>query len=591
LTARRHTRVRALARRLRATLAGLGANRAMGRVRRIARHLVDIGGLRVRGAGSYLGAKRQWTHLLDQAAGLPPASEKDIRVDVVDPRHWRDADVSNCERVCFVLPSTAPVSQGWVARLAAQVDDSTVAAAPQVVHPRRSLVRATPHDAHVRQLGFDVVADDGAPSVVARDAGHVATLGRPPVRVAGASAAGLVVDRRALEAVGGLPECEDPDIAVFELCRRLRARGGRIVAVPDAVVVDDRAVSGTSALTRPLAADSAAWRRYVERHGPALMRDAAPLPGDGLRIALTVAAPSAKVASRWGDWHLAQAFARSLRTLGHLVRVQTFDHADDLASRSSDVHCVLRGLRGVRRSPGQAHVLWIISHPDTIDVAECDEADLVLVASRRFAEELRGRTRTPVEVMLQATDATRFHPMSGDPGHVHDVAVVAKSRDVYRTAVADAISAGLRPAVYGSGWDGLIDPALIAGEYVANEELPVVYASIGVLLNDHWRDMREHGFVSNRLFDALACGTPVISDDVPEIAEIFGDVVRTYHDPAELRALVEATLADPAAARERAARGGELVRDRHTFDQRAAQFSEILKRHGLDREPRTRPTP
>jgi glycosyltransferase involved in cell wall biosynthesis len=321
------------------------------------------------------------------------------------------------------------------------------------------------------------------------------------------------------------------------------------------------------------------------------MRDAAPVPGDGLRIALTVAAPSAKVASRWGDWHLAQAFARSLRKQGHVVRVQTFDQADDLASRASDVHCVLRGLRAVRRSPGQAHVLWIISHPDTIDAAECDGADLVLVASRRFAEELRGRTRTPVEVMLQATDATRFHPMSADPRHSHDVAVVAKSRDVYRTAVADAISAGLRPAIYGSGWDGLIDPALIAGEYVANEELPVVYSSIGVLLNDHWRDMREHGFVSNRLFDALASGTPVISDDVPEIAEIFGDVVSTYHDPVELRSLVEATLADPAAARERAARGGELVRERHTFDQRAVQFSESLKRHGLDREPGTRSTP
>jgi hypothetical protein len=461
----------------------------------------------------------------------------------------------------------------------------------QVVHPRGALIRATPHDARVRQLGFDLAVDDGAPAAVAREAGRSASVGRVPVSVAGASAAGLVVDRRALEAVGGLPAYEDADIAVFELCRRLRARGGRIVAVPGAVVVDDRPVRSTHALTRPLAANAEAWRMYVERHGPALMREAAPLPVGRLRIALTIAAPSEKVAPRWGDWHLAQGFARALRQLGHVVRVQTFDHADDLATRSSDVHCVVRGLRVVRRSPGQAHVLWIISHPETIDVAECDEADLVLVASHRFADELRRRTRTPVEVMLQATDASRFHPMPGDPRHAHDVAVVAKSRDVYRTAVADAISAGLRPAIYGSGWGALVDRALVASEYVANEELPVVYSSIGVLLNDHWRDMREHGFVSNRLFDALACGTPVISDDVPEIAEIFGDVVRIYHDPAELRTLVETTLADPFAARVRAARGGELVRQQHTFDQRAAQFAGALKEHGLDRSGLTRSAP
>ncbi len=478
-----------------------------------------------------------------------------------------------------------------MARLAAEVDGRTVAAAPQVVHPRRPLIRATPHDARIRQLGFDLAVDDDVPEVVARAAGRTAAVGRVPLSVAGASAAGLVVDRRALEAVGGLPAFEDADLAVFELCRRLRARGGRIVAVPDAVVVDHRPVRSTPALTRPLAANAERWRTYVERHGPALMRDAVPLPGGRLRIALTIAAPSEKVAPRWGDWHLAQGFARALRALGHVVRVQTFDHADDLATRASDVHCVLRGLRAVRRSPGQAHVLWIISHPDSIDAAECDEADLVLVASQRFADELRGRTRTPVEVMLQATDASRFHPMPGDPGHAHDVAVVAKSRDVYRTAVADAISVGLRPAIYGGGWDTLVDRTLVASEYVANEELPVVYSSIGVLLNDHWRDMREHGFVSNRLFDALACGTPVISDDVPEIAEIFGDVVDTYHDPAELRALVAATLADRVVARERAARGGELVRQHHTFDQRAAQFAGTLKRHGLDRNGLTRSMP
>ena len=74
------------------------------------------------------------------------------------------------------------------------------------------------------------------------------------------------------------------------------------------------------------------------------MRAADPLPAGTLRIALTVAAPSEKVAPRWGDWHLAEAFARALRRRGHVVRVQTLDHADDLAGRACDVHCVVRGL-------------------------------------------------------------------------------------------------------------------------------------------------------------------------------------------------------------------------------------------------------
>jgi glycosyltransferase involved in cell wall biosynthesis len=270
-----------------------------------------------------------------------------------------------------------------------------------------------------------------------------------------------------------------------------------------------------------------------------------------------------------------------LRRRGHLVRVQTLDHADDLAGRACDVHCVVRGIAAVRRTPGQAHVLWIISHPEQVTTKECDAADLVLVASTRFADELRVRTRTPIEVMLQATDITRFRPVPAQSVHAHDVAVVAKSRDVFRTSVADAIAAGIRPAIYGSGWEPFLDPALVVSDYVSNEDLPIVYSSVGVLLNDHWQTMYEWGFVSNRLFDALACETPIISDDLPEIDELFDGAVLTYRDAAHLRTLIAATLADPAAARERAARGRELIEARHTFDHRAAQLLDALDRYGL----------
>ncbi len=173
-------------------------------------------------------------------------------------------------------------------------------------------------------------------------------------------------------------------------------------------------------------------------------------------------------------------------------------------------------------------MLWLISHPESVDTRECDEADLVLVASQRLATELRARTKTPVEVMLQATDPRRFGPRAPDPQHAHAVAVVAMTRRVFRPAVAYALATGLRPAIYGTGWRDFVDPALIMAEFVPNDELATVYSSVGVLLNDHWDTMRNSGIVSNRLFDALACGTPIVSDHLPELGELFGDAVSTY---------------------------------------------------------------
>ena len=499
----------------------------------------------------------------------------------------RGAEHASGDLLCFSTTSAEPAETAWMERLLDALetrktfDHSTVAAAPQLVHPLRSRLHATPDDGRVRQLGLQLAVDDDAPILVARGAGELPTVSAPPTAIAGASATCLLIDRQAYRAAGGLTDYSDIDVATFELCRRVRARGGSVVVVPSAIVFDHRPVASSAHLTRPIPRDSPAWAALVDDAGPALLREVAPLGDARLRIAITIAAPSRKVAPRWGDWHLAQSFAKALRRRGHVVRVQTADAANDLAGRSCDVHCVVRGLARVRRTRGQRHVLWLISHPEDLDAAELDESDLVLVASRRFAAELRTRTRTPVETMLQATDPTRFRPLSPDPAHRHDVAVVAKSRDVYRSAVADAIASGLRPAIYGSGWERLVEPALIAGDYVANENLPRVYSSVGVLLNDHWESMREWGFVSNRLFDALACGTPVISDDVPETEELFQGAVPMYRDADELRALVDEALAHPDEARERARRGRAIVLARHTFDQRALEFEDTLARHDL----------
>jgi hypothetical protein len=374
----------------------------------------------------------------------------------------------------------------------------------------------------------------------------------------------------------------DFDLAVAELTWRMHASGVRVLAVPGAVVVDPSPVASLRALRCAEVGTEAGRRELVDHHGPALLRGtSAARAAEPTRLAITVAAPSAKLAPRWGDWHLAHALARGVERLGHDVTVATLDRADTPQVRACDVHIVMRGLAPVRRTEGQRHVLWVISHPETITATECDAADLVLVASERFASELRRRTKTPVEVFLQATDHHRFRQIAPVAQHAHPVAVVAKTRDVMRPIVADALAAGIRPAIYGSGWERFVDKDLVVAQYVANDELPAVYSSVGVLLNDHWDTMREWGFVSNRLFDALACGTPVVSDHLDEIASLFAGAVPTYREANDLGDTVRALLADEAAARAAAAQGRQIVLDAHTFDHRARQLFNLFARCGV----------
>jgi GT2 family glycosyltransferase/spore maturation protein CgeB len=261
---------------------------------------------------------------------------------------------------------------------------------------------------------------------------------------------------------------------------------------------------------------------------------------------IKIGAPTWEQAERWGDLHFARAFARALRYHGHRSKIQVLSEWEDADGLYYDVVIHLKGLSRYSPKPGQFNILWCISHPDKLSGEECDGYDLVCVASRQFAEELAARTSTPVRVLEQATDQRIFYPDTS-PEYDHELVYVANSRNVLRPIMRDLLPTEHDLVVYGSGWDGLIDPRLVRDAFIPNEELRKVYSSARIVLADHWDDMRMHGFISNRIYDAVACGAFVISDDVPGLVERFGDRVAVYRSPEELRELIAARLAAPPA--------------------------------------------
>ncbi|HLV05620.1 glycosyltransferase [uncultured Georgenia sp.] len=292
-----------------------------------------------------------------------------------------------------------------------------------------------------------------------------------------------------------------------------------------------------------------------------------------LRWAIKIGAPDAPRRGRWGDWHFAVALRDSLERLGHEVTIDCRDAWYRDTAHLDDVTLVLRGRGPYRVNPAHVNVIWVISHPDEVTVSELREYDAVFGASPRWCERVSRRLDEPAAPLLQCTDHRRFRPGPPDPDRAHEVLAVANARGV-RPAVAAALEGGIVPAVYGYRWKGLLPPGAWKGENIPNDELPAVYRAAGVVLNDHWEDMRRDGLLSNRLFDLAACEARMVSDHLPEIAEVFGDAVPTYRDPAELPDLVREVLADTPERQEARRRLGELVRREHTFDARARQISE-----------------
>jgi hypothetical protein len=323
--------------------------------------------------------------------------------------------------------------------------------------------------------------------------------------------------------------------------------------------------------------------------GPAI-RSALSAWASSTRFGLLVGISNWEVAESWGDYHFARALQRSLERAGHPTRLHFQPDWSDAVTAREDVTVHLFGLREISPRPSQINLLWQISHPDLATAELYDRYDHVFVASDRFAARMAPLAHVPVTALHQATDPERFWP---DPtGPAHELLFVGNSRNVRRRIIDDLADTPHELAVYGRRWrPELIDPRFVKGERIPNADLRRYYSSAAIVLNDHWDDMRAEGFLSNRLYDALACGAFVISDHVVGIDTEFDGAVVTYRDRADLAALIDRYLADADERHERGRRGRAAILASHTFDARAQVLLAAVEAIKQSRQSADRPLP
>lgn len=296
-----------------------------------------------------------------------------------------------------------------------------------------------------------------------------------------------------------------------------------------------------------------------------------------MRWLLKNPAPTDSRMKKWGDYHFGRSLAKYLERLGHEVVTQYEPHwREDTAC---DVVLVLRG-----RYPfppglhaGATRVMWNISHPADVPLDEYESYDMVFVGSTRWAEELATRVTVPVAPLLQCTDLEEFTAPADSPRR--DFVFVGNTRGIERPGVLWALEYGLPLRIWGRGWSDWGAADHVVKDYHPNEELGALYARSRVTLNDHYDDMKEYGFVNNRIFDALACNLPVVSDWNDELHDLFPTGVLHYRDRDEFEACIEAVLLrypDVAAATVAA---GDVVRRDFSFAARAETLSTAVAGH------------
>ena len=296
-------------------------------------------------------------------------------------------------------------------------------------------------------------------------------------------------------------------------------------------------------------------------------------------------APEGPVRVRWGDYAYAVTLKRYLDRLGVYAVVETRE--DWGCEEAADVVLVLRGCqfyRPDRRNKKCLYIMWNISHPDMVPPEEYELYDVVCVGSRYYAGILKEKLKVPVLPLLQCTDTELFYPDFAEKQEPSgDYIFIGNSRGIARRCVIWSAQNKLPLRIWGSGWKAMLGPSktMVQDTSIENDKIPELYRNARATLNDHWKDMLDYQFVNNRIFDALACGLPVISDVCGELQEMFPDAVLYYDTKEDFDRCIETLEKDYAAVRARVLAQWPRIQKEYSFEVRAKELLEIAEKHRI----------
>lgn len=294
-----------------------------------------------------------------------------------------------------------------------------------------------------------------------------------------------------------------------------------------------------------------------------------------LHLAIKTATPSEHQKESWGDYHFAMSLGTAFEKIGVKCSIHTKEHWNNHPGVTADATLLLRGLEKYKPLSCQLNYMWIISHPELVINNEFRDYNFTFIASENWPQNTNEPRPKNSATLFQCTDPYSFFPENFKTTNGKTL-FIGNTRNEYRNSVKWTIDSGHEISVVGSGWEKFIDKKSIHGTWIKNNELRKHYCHAKILLNDHWDEMRENGFISNRVFDATACKANIITDYSPSLKSIFGESVATFNSQEDLKNC----LSNPENhfTEEKLQQAYDITREKHTFEHRALTIrTQILK--------------
>ncbi len=512
------------------------------------------------------------------------------------PANNQAAEVARGEYLLLLNNDTEP-QFGWLERLvaAADADPGLGAVAARLVAP----------DGRLLEAGA-VINADATCTNRGREAPDGTHCYAVPVEVPYASACGLLVRRDAFRAAGGFDDRYAP--AYYEdvdLCVALRAAGWRVAVEPRACVVHAESVTARRAAgseVRRLRLQAAARERFRAKWKGRLPAESGPLaavraPVTPAPIRVAVLSPRVGPDSLWGEAMIAAELREALEWRPDVAEARLFDYggAEGIAAFAPDLVLSFSAWRRPLRFERAVSVFWVVNFTHELmppgQFLTWDDA-LRLGADAYAANTPEGVARlgrhARAELLHMGANPRVHRPCGVTPRYRSEVCYLGSYNPATKGHAAfDRYllpAAGRDLALWGEMWDRA--PSALRRRWrgvLPNGEIARLYSSVDVAIGFNAESQAAAGMVNNRVFEVLSCGALLLSDRVPTIEDLFGDVAVFTDGGDDTRDKLAWWLARPDERAALAARARERILAAHTYDHRARQLVELYAACARDR--------
>ncbi|MCL2687121.1 MAG: glycosyltransferase [Methanobrevibacter sp.] len=285
--------------------------------------------------------------------------------------------------------------------------------------------------------------------------------------------------------------------------------------------------------------------------------------------------------SKAGDAFTALEISKELINLGYNVRLISRD--EKLSNPNLDIVINLLydyDISSLNLKENTIKMVWMRNRIEQwVKIPEIHDYDIYLASSKKACDYVSEFLNKKVFLFPIATNPDRFEKATFSDEYQSDYCFTGNywgvKRDIIDFLEPDEL--GYNFAIYGNNWHVIEKFEKHDRGFIEYMDIPNVYASTKIVIDDAVNVTKEQGSVNSRVFDAIAAKKLVITSGTIGSEDTFNGLIPSFNSKEELHNLLSFYLENDQERISKINELNKMVLEHHTYKQRALELKNIFK--------------